>query len=294
MTASRRANELAHLISSHGGTPFLAPTVGIESNATIEKEAEKFCEVLDNRKVDFAIFMTGPGVFALLTGARGLGKEKGLVQALTRTTVVARSGKPKDALTKHGIRVDLVPKDATSSGLLELLRQMDVKSSLVTVLSHGSGSSDLCEGMRSMGAEVLEFSSYSYALETDSSGARILDSMKFNPVLPHTARVLELVDAIIGGGVDVVTFTSPPSVKNLFSVASEAGRVEALRPALNSIVVVAIGLPTRGALETAGVSVEVMPSVYKMGPMVKELCDYVRIRGPNVDRDGRLARAHKG
>jgi len=294
VTGSRRATELARLVSSHGGSPYVAPTVGIESSSSLNTEVERFCSVLAQRQVRFAIFMTGPGVYALLSAARGLGREKEILGALSQIRVVARSSKPKDALSKHGIRVDLVPAEATSDGILEMLSQHDLRGGVVVVVSHGSDSSYLGSGLTEMGAEVIEFSAYSYSLETGSSGAQILDSMRFSPVLPHEADVVELIEEIIDGGIDAITFTSPPSAKNLFAVASGNGRLEPLRAALNSrVTVVAVGPPTREAVEAGGVAVDVVPSVYKMGPMIKAMCEYVK-GGRRKGGGGRLVDPAEG
>ncbi|MDA4114761.1 MAG: uroporphyrinogen-III synthase, partial [Thaumarchaeota archaeon] len=278
----------ARLVSSHGGSPYVAPTVGIESSVALNSEVERFCSVITDRQVKYAIFMTGPGVYALLSAARGLGKEKEILDALSKVRVIARSGKPKDALSKHGIRVDLVPPEATSDGILDLLRHHDVKNEVVVVLSHGSDSSYLGSGLRELGAEVIAFSTYTYSLETGSSGAQILDSMRFAAVLPHKADVVELIEEIIDERIDAITFTSPPSANNLFSVASENGRLEPLRAALNSrVIVVAVGPPTRASVEAGGVAVDVVPSVYKMGPMIKAMCEYVKSGATKKGAGGR-------
>ena len=280
VTASRRANELAHLIAIHGASPYIASTVGIDSSGSKDAEAEGFCRALHEGQVDFVVFMTGPGVFSLFTAARGLQLEGALKEDLSKTRVVARSAKPKDALAKHGIRVDAVPADATSEGILDLLRGT-VRDKTVLVLSHGSEPFHLVEGLKELGAEVHEFSTYSYTLETSSSGAELLGSMRFSPVMPTEASVVKLIDEVLDGKIDMITFTSPPSANNLFAIASSGGRDAALRSVLNSsVIVVAVGPPTRESIEKNGVLVDVMPSVYKMGPMVKEACDYVRTRGP--------------
>ena len=280
VTGSRRAMELAHIVRSHGGSPYIAPTVGIALNAGLEDEVKRFCEALRDGRACVAIFMTGPGVFSLFAAARSLGRVEEIVGALSRIQVVARGSKPKHALSKHGVRVDLVPVEATSQGILHLVEKLGVRQRIVLVLSHGSDSSYLCDGLRALGAEVVEFSGYSYSLETDSSGARLLDSMTFSPVMPQKPRVAQLIGDIVGGKVDAITFTSPPSAHNLFAVAAETQTLESLQSALNSrVVVAAVGAPTRAAVEESGVGVDVMPSVYRMGPMVKALCDYVKGHG---------------
>jgi uroporphyrinogen-III synthase len=48
-----------------------------------------------------------------------------------------------------------------------------------------------------------------------------------------------------------------------------------------NIIVVAVGPSTREALEKNGVRADVMPEVYKMGPMVKSLMSYLEQDGKN-------------
>lgn len=280
VTASRRARELAHLITSHGGSPYVAPTIGIRSNLSVDAEAERFCLALEKNEIDVALFMTGPGVYSLISAARTLGKEKSLADGLSRVVVLARSSKPKAALATHGVRVDLVPEEATSEGILSMLSSRGVKGETIAVLSHGADSSRLATGLEQLGAHVVEFSSYSYSLETDVGGAEILNSMRFDPVMPIRSRVLELIDEVAEGRIDAITFTSPPAARNLFAIASESGRGDELRSALNSkVIVVAIGPPTKSAIEEGGVRVDVVSPVYKMGPMVKALSDRVAAYG---------------
>ena len=120
VTGSRRASELARIIRSFGGVPYVAPTIGIEVNQQINKEAEQFIYKILNEKVDYAVFMTGPGVYSLISTARNLGLENELIETLQKVTVVARSLKPKEALAMHGIKTNLVPKDNTSAGIAQL------------------------------------------------------------------------------------------------------------------------------------------------------------------------------
>jgi uroporphyrinogen-III synthase len=172
--------------------------------------------------------------------------------------------------------VDLVPAEATSDGILLALKERGVRGETIGILSHGADSSRLKVGLEEMGAEVITFSAYSYSLETDSSGAQILDSMKFNAVMPTRSRVLELIEEILEGRIAAITFTSPPAARNLFAIASDNGMIDQLRNAMNSkTIVVAVGPPTRAAIEEGGVRVDVVSPIYKMGPMVKAMSDHI-------------------
>jgi uroporphyrinogen-III synthase len=62
VTASRRASELAHIIKSFGGRP--SPTIGIEADLKKPKEdVLKFLGKVTAGEVDYAVFMTAPGIF---------------------------------------------------------------------------------------------------------------------------------------------------------------------------------------------------------------------------------------
>jgi uroporphyrinogen-III synthase len=100
--------------------------------------------------------------------------------------------------------------------------------------------------------------------------------MGFKYVSPDQDKVIKLIEAINKGEIDAITFTSPPSVRDLFKIAESHKMKEPLLISLNNnVIVVAIGPSTKKALEENAVKVDVMPQIYKMGPMVKELVDYL-------------------
>lgn len=276
ITGSRRAQELANLIISFGGKPYLAPTVGIEEGRDISKEVEGFVNKISEESIDYAIFMTGPGVYSLVSTARNLGIDKKLIEALQQVTIVARSLKPKIALANHGVKTDIVPEENTAEGIVKLLMMSrNIAGKKVVVLWHGSYSSIIKETLCSAGAEVFEFSTYNYSLELKESGAQILKEMGFNYIPPDEEKVVKLIEDICKGAIDAITFTSPPSARDLFGIAESHGMNESLQLSLNNnVIVVSVGPSTRKAIEENGVQVDVMPQVYKMGAMVKALGDY--------------------
>ena len=276
ITGSRRASELAHLITNFGGRPYLAPTVGIEVRQDISKEAEFFINKILEEGVDYVVFMTGPGVYSLMSTAKNLGIEKKFAEALQQTTVIARSLKPKIALAKHGVKTDIIPEENTAEGIAKLLKSFSMAGRNVAILWHGSYSPLLKNEIDAAGAQVFESSTYRYSFELNESGARILEMMGFKYIPPDEAKVVKLVEDIGKGLVDVITFTSPPAVRDLFKIAEAYHLKEPLQYYLNKeVVVVAVGPSTMKALEENYVHIDVMPDVYKMGPMIKSLSDYL-------------------
>jgi uroporphyrinogen-III synthase len=276
ITGSRRASELAHLITSFGGIPYLAPTVGIEVRQDISKEAEFFINKILEEGVDYVVFMTGPGVYSLMSTAKNLGIEKKFAEALQQTTVIARSLKPKIALAKHGVKTDIIPEENTAEGIAKLLKSFSMAGRNVAILWHGSYSPLLKNEIHAAGAQVFESSTYRYSFELNESGARILEMMGFKYTPPDEAKVVKLIEDIGKGIIDAITFTSPPSARDLFKIAEAYYLREPLQYYLNNdVIVVAVGPSTMKTLEENYVHVDVMPNVYKMGPMIKSLSDYL-------------------
>jgi uroporphyrinogen-III synthase len=104
--------------------------------------------------------------------------------------------------------------------------------------------------------------------------------MGFQFLAPDENIVVKLIEDVISGNIDVITFTSPPSVRDLFKIANIRHMNSSLKDSLNgNVIVAAVGPSTKEALEENGCYVDVMPQIFKMGPMVKSLCDY-------IDREG--------
>jgi len=99
--------------------------------------------------------------------------------------------------------------------------------------------------------------------------------------LPEDIEPLKiLIGEIIGGRVDAVAFTSQIQVRHLFQIATELGKSEELREALNSkTVVAAVGPTCAAAVESFGVLPQIIPQPPKMGQMVLALANYLEQNG---------------
>jgi uroporphyrinogen-III synthase len=283
VTGSRRATEQSVLVSNLGGTPYVVPTVGISLPAD-DSEIEPFLKRLVGG-ADFAVFMTATGVRAMMNAAERLGVKKAVLDALNsrKTTVVARSGKPRGELSRWGVKVDASPPvgEATANGILKLLQGSDLDGKRVAILWHGSMNGTLKDGLLSAGAvDVYECLTYHYSKSLEADGAEVLRSIGFRYKAPDEQAVAQLVEEIIERSrrIDALTFTSPPAVANLFEMAAERGAEGRLVEALGrgEIAVVAVGPSTRSELEDGhGVKVDVMPEVSAMGAMMNALADHV-------------------
>jgi len=277
VTGSRRAYELAHIIKSFGGKPYIASTIGIEITKDSTEQGKEFILKILRDKFDYAVFMTGPGVYSLMNIAESLGLQAPLVSALNSTLIVCRSDKPRAALNHFRIKVHFVPQDEnTTEGILRLLLKHDLQNKKIAILWHGSYSRELSEQLQRNSAKVFESFTYTYAQRLNTAGAHILEKMGFKYEFPNEQNVIKLIEDVNKGTIDAITFTSPPSAQELFRIAYKNNLEYFLQNSLNTKTIVAvIGPSTRKILEENKVFVDVMPKVYKMGPMIRALSDFV-------------------
>jgi uroporphyrinogen-III synthase len=283
ITASRRASELAHIVENFGGKPYIAPTIGIEADLKKpRKDVLQFLNKVTEGDIDYVIFMTAPGVFSLISIANILGLEEKLIQSLARVTIVARSLKPKMALKKYGVEIDCIPEENTAEGVSRLLLDKGVKGKKIAILWHGDYPQKLKDNLYKAGAEsVIEASTYKYSLELKKEGASILKSMGYDYIAPDEKKVIHLIHDIVAGKISSITFTSPPSARDLVEIARVNDLSEVLKKSLNTnVVVVAVGPSTKSTLEENGIDVHVMPQTFKMGPMIKALDEFVSQKHP--------------
>ncbi|HEV2389493.1 MAG TPA: uroporphyrinogen-III synthase, partial [Nitrososphaerales archaeon] len=196
VTGSRRAPEQSALVTNLGGIPYVVPTVGI-SIPSDDSEIEPFLrELVGADGADYALFMTATGVRAMMMAAERLGLRQAVVDALNsrRTTVVARSGKPRGELAKTGIKVDASPPvdEATANGILKLLQASGLAGKRVAILWHGSRNPDLGEGILASGAkQVFECLTYHYSTSLEPEGAEVLRSIGFRYKAPEERTVVQ-------------------------------------------------------------------------------------------------------
>jgi uroporphyrinogen-III synthase len=276
ITSSRRASELANLVRKFRGIPYIAPTIGIKNNRPLNSECNQFIETISNEKMHFFIFMTGVGVFNLFQNIQRSQRLNTVHERLQDTIVIARSNKPEMELRKFGIKTNFVPDINTLEGTLNLMKSFDVKNKNIGILWHGDSSDSFKKKLESLGANVFDFSSYSYSSSLEHQNAAILKEMGYDYVAPNEEKIEGLIEDLMNGTVDCITFTSPPAVKEFFELAKRNNRFDSLKDMLNkNVLVVSVGPSTSNMLAQFHVLVDIMPNTYRMGPMIKELADYI-------------------
>lgn len=259
---SRRAPELAKLISTYGGEPVVAPAmreVPLASNT----EALSFAEALLAGKFDVVIFLTGVGTRAVLNVAETKYRREDFIAALHRVKVVTRGPKPSAVLRELGVIPALtVPEPNTWRELLQSLDEaaksspeFRLRGARIALQEYGVSNRELIAGLAERGAAVTRVPVYQWALPEDFA--------------PIQSAIKELA----AGKIDVVLFTTGIQAAHLFQVAVEMKLEDAMRQGLRRAILASIGPATSEELQRHGIRPDLEPSHPKMGFLVKEAAE---------------------
>jgi uroporphyrinogen-III synthase len=256
---SRRAKEIAQLISNNGGIPLVAPSTREVPAGPNDDEMKLIRGILD-RQFDAVIFMTGVGSRALVEAAEAVSPRQEFLAALARTRVVVRGPKPAAAMREFNVPVALtVPEPNTWREIVQALdanqQTGPLKGQRIAVQEHGEPSPQLYDALRERGAEVFPARVYRWELPEDTG--------------PLKAAVRSLAN----GEIDLVMFTSSVQFVHAARVAGEIGLADPFTNALKRIVIASIGPIASETLRKNGIKVDFEPSHPKMGFLVKETAE---------------------
>ncbi len=252
---SRLGESIAHLVRKHGGIPFSAPALA----EIPDMDPAHIAELLhkwDTAPPDIFIFQTGVGVKALFSATDALNLTDQLLAKLEAAQVVVRGPKPTAALRLRKVRIDGSAKDpyTTAEVLFELV-STPLQGKRVVVQRYGETNQELQKALEERGAQVIEIATYRWSLPE------------------NIAPLIDLMNALGRHQIDVVAFTSASQASNLFSVAQQAGRLQALQDGLSRTLVASIGPVCTATLHKLGVSVDIEPHPPKLGPFIDALKD---------------------
>ena len=142
---SRRAGEMATLISKQGGVPFVAPSMR-EVPLDQHEEAFAFADGLLRGDFDCLILLTGVGTRLLWKTLLTRYPEADLKTALQRLTVIVRGPKPSAAVRELGLVPNVqVPEPNTWRDVLAVMR--DRPENRLALQEYGKSNTDLLDGL---------------------------------------------------------------------------------------------------------------------------------------------------
>ena len=257
---SRMAAEMGRLIERHGGKPLVAPAlreIPLEDNSA----ALQFGEQLMRDGFDVLVLMTGAGTTTLFEVLHRRYSNDQLAAALRHTVLIARGPKPVAALKVLGFQPTFtVPEPNTWMDVVSTLdAHRPVKGLRVAVQEYGLLNRDLVEALKQRGATVVSVPVYRWALPE------------------NTAPLKQAIRQILGGQVQLMLVTNAAQIDHVMLVVEQEGKTEEFKTICRELVIASIGPTASERIRSHGLPVDFEPSHGKMGILVKETSEQVRI-----------------
>jgi len=251
----KQADDLARLLVKEGANPIHFPTIKIVPPPNW-RELDSAIKNLE--EYEWLMFTSANGVAFFFE--RLLAKKKD-IRDLKGVKICCIGPATAQQVQNKGIKVDLVPKEFISEGILKSFSGKNLKGKKILLARAAEARDVLPEGLKKLGAIVDVATAY----QTVNSGK----------------KKKELDELFKENQVDVITFTSSSTVNNFIKIMGSDFKL------LKGVKVACIGPVTAAAAKKAGLSVDIHQEEYTMEGLVSALIGYfgkkpaTRIRGKN-------------
>lgn len=240
-----QAAEFVSLLQALGADPIEAPMIRIVPPADFSP-LDDACARIDT--FDWAVFTSGNAVEAFMGRLLSSAAD---VRALKGVKLCAIGAGTAERFTKYGLKVDLIPPESRAESVVQaLLETGDIKGQRFLLPRADIGREVIGEELRKRGGQVTEVVAYrTIAIDPERDGE------------PDVYRML------LDRKIDVVTFTSPSSVRSF----AELYGADAAADLLRQTIVAAIGPVTAEAAAQLDIRCSIVPAQYT----VAALCDAI-------------------
>ncbi len=241
--ATDQAGDLLAALRNAGAQPVEAPTLRIDPPldwASLDAALQR----LQAGGYDWIVFTSANAVRQVVRRCRQLGLDPALV---AKARVAAVGTATAGELEGHGVSVDLVPDTFTAEAVLNALTALGVSGQRVLLPQGNIARRALREGLLAAGA--------------------VVDTVETYRTLP-VAITPAVKDRMLRGEIDVATFASPSSVRNLVDALGHESRE------LNQMVVACVGPMTAETARRHGIEPDVVAEESTVGGLVKALIQH--------------------
>jgi len=259
--AREQAGDMLHALRSFGAEPIVAPMIRLEAPRDRRELAalDKALDDLADGAYDAVVFASGNAVRFLAARAR----ERGMDLSEFSARVVCGGPLTARAALDFGLPVHLVPPASAGAGdastlLGEIEKHLPPRGLRFLVPRSQIGRDVLPEGLVEAGAEVQTVVAYH--------------------TLPPAEQNIEIVEQLRVGGLAVLSFTSPSTVRHLIEGLDGAARAE-----LDNMLIAAVGPTTAAALEAEGLAPDVIPDLPGGLSLVEALVEYAQANPERIE-----------
>ena len=247
ITRSReQASAFASMLAERGAMAIEFPTINVVPPSSWTE--------LDNAlnsigEYDWVVFTSANAVNFFMERVQSLGKT---IDILRGVSICCIGSKTAETIGSFGLKADLVPTDFKAEGVLEALGQLSVQGQKFLFPRAREAREILPEKLRELGAEVTIVTAY--------------ENVK--PVA-DAERVKKLfrVDKV-----DVVSFTSPSTVRNFVEMLGQ----KEYKTLLADVRVACIGPITAKTAKEFGIPIDIMPAEYTISALIDAMAEYFK------------------
>ncbi|MFJ8668989.1 uroporphyrinogen-III synthase [Streptomyces sp. NPDC093600] len=269
VTAARRADELGALLRRRGAAVVHGPALRIVPLADDTELLAATKELIDHAP-DVVVATTAIGFRGWVEAADGWGYGEELLARLRGVEVLARGPKVKGAVRAAGLTESWSPSSESMAEVLDRLLAEGVSGRRIALQLHGEPLPGFVEALEAGGAEVVGVPVYRWMPPEDIGP---LD---------------RLLDGVLAGTLDAVTFTSAPAAASLLTRAEDRGvRAELLEALRHDVLAVCVGPVTALPLQAHGIDT-LQPERFRLGPLVQLLCRELPARARTLPVAGHL------
>ncbi|MBI4298747.1 MAG: uroporphyrinogen-III synthase [Chloroflexi bacterium] len=241
VTRSRtQASVLSRLLKKEGAIPLEVHAIEIQPMDNYDEITSALQRL---EEYDWVIFASVNGVEVVFCCLQRLNLD---ARGFDGVKVAAIGPATAKALQEKGITVDFTPDRYLSDGLIEGFKAMNTQGMRVLLPRASVGQDSLVPGLRTLGAQVHQIPVYKTVIPLDSS---------------------QKAQEIFSKGVDIVTFTSSSTVRNLISLLG--GKTGLLEGSL----IACIGPVTANTAREMGLKVDVVAREHTIPGLVQSLVE---------------------
>lgn len=258
VTSDRRSGDLIDALERRGAEVLHAPALKI---APVQEDMRLIedTRAIIAAKPDLCVATTAYGMRRWCEAADTFGIGEELLATLGACRMFVRGPKARGAVRAAGLADVGISSDETTATLVDMLLAEGLRGKTVAVQLHGYTDVRQLERLRLSGATVLTVTPYRWVRPDGED------------------KLPRLIEAVISGNLDVLTFTSAPAVDALWSTAHEMGTYNQLVESLKTTVATAVvGPVTAQPLLDAGIS-PLIPERFRMGALIRLVTEHLAL-----------------
>ena len=245
-----QAAEFVNLLQSLGATAIEAPMIRI-APPTDYAPLDDACANLE--RFDWVVFTSGNAVDSFMGRLLASSSD---VRALNSVKLCAIDAGTAERFHRFGIKVDLTPPESRAESVLQaLLESGDVRDVCFLLPRADIGRDVIGDELRKRGAVVTDVIAY-----------------RTVAIDPEREDELDVYRMLLDRRIDIVTFTSPSSVRSF----AELYGADAAADLLHTTSVAAIGPVTAEAAAQLGIECSIVPTHYTIEALCSAIVEHVQ------------------